>query len=229
MVHLAGINNRHRVRIDSGDLTNLVGRVLVTGFEPFGGFTINPSAVIAESLDGEQIGDSTVFGRVVPLDYRRALDIVQEYIRETRPTHILSCGQSYNAGIALERIAINAVSTTRPDNYDFVPDSDIILPDAPAGLFGTINPHPIVKRLSDVGVHAFVSYHAGTYGCNWLYFNLLAWAYRGDLNARVLFVHVPPLPDQVTQKPELKLPSMKQEDQLNAIRLIIESIADSPG
>lgn len=202
----------------------MIARVLLTGFEPFDGFSINPSAVIAETLKGTIIGNIHVYGKVLPLDYKHALDVLRDAIDSSNPTHIISCGQSYSSDIRLERIAINAISTERADNYGYIPRSDVIIEDGPAGYFGTIDPHPIVSRLRDNGINAKISYHAGTFGCNWVYYNLLDWAANGVIKVQVLFVHLPPLPVQAEEKKDREIPFMDQDKQLKALRIIIESL-----
>ncbi len=199
-------------------------RVLLTGFEPFDGFSVNPSAVMAETLNGKTIGNTHVYGYVLPLDYCRALNVLRKAIKSSNPSHIISCGQSYSPEIRLERIAINAVNTKRPDNYGNTPNDDTIIAGAPAGYFGTIDPHQIITRLIRNGINAKISYHAGIFGCNWIYYNLLHWAANGILDAKVLFVHLPPLPTQAEEKGDQSIPIMDKNTQLNALNLIIESL-----
>ncbi len=201
-----------------------MNRILVTGFEAFDGYKINPSAEVARSLDGLVIGQFQVTGKVLPLSYETGFQHIKDLVTQIELKYIISCGQAPRASISLERIAVNALDITRPDNEGKIPDSDIIIPEAPAGYFSTIDPHPIVNKLREMEIPSFVSYDAGTYGCNWLLFNVLHWLKTTDSKIKTIFVHLPPLPSQVFEKQQYSLATMTLETQVKALRIIIESL-----
>ncbi|MGY5853563.1 MAG: pyroglutamyl-peptidase I [Candidatus Thorarchaeota archaeon] len=198
--------------------------ILVTGFEPFDGFETNPSAEVANAIDGKTIAGNLVAGVVLPLDYNTALDVIGKSIEELNPSHVLACGQANRAVITIERIAVNALSTFKEDNYGNKPESDIIIADAPVAYFSNIDPHPLVERLRQVEIPAFVSYHAGIFGCNWLLFNLLHRVYSEGLDVKATFVHLPTLPIQSMEKMTPFLPSMPLDVQVRALEVIIENL-----
>lgn len=201
--------------------------LLLTGYEPFDNYSVNPSGELAKTLDGKRLGSYLVTGVVLPLDYSEILAIFQESFNKCIPSVVLCCGQADKGSITFERLAVNAVSTTRTDNKGRLPESDMILPDGPAAHFSSIDPRPLVKRLQEEGIPALVSYHAGTYGCNWLLFNVLHMINQHRLEARATFMHVPPLPTQAIEKNDMALPTMPLDTVLRALKMIAPLLAKS--
>ncbi len=196
----------------------------MTGFEPFDGYSLNPSETVVRAMNDRTIGEWRVATTVLPLDYSRALDVIWEAISSIDPEIILCCGQAERGAITIERIAINAISTTRKDNTGRAPESDVIDPEGPPAYFTTIDPHPLVQRLQAEGIPAFVSYHAGIYGCNWLIYNVLRWIDLGRLNALATFIHLPPLPEQSIEKASTTLATMPLSTLVHALEIIIMSL-----
>jgi pyroglutamyl-peptidase len=199
-------------------------RLLLTGFEPFDGFSENPSAEVAKSLDGRRVGAFEVTGLILPLNYSTALQILDRKLEECKPEVILCCGQANRETISVERIAVNILSTKRPDNYGNVPDADIIDDNGSAAYFTNIDPYTLVQAISKEGIPAYVSYHAGAYGCNWLIYNVMKRVERGVIDAKATFIHLPPLPSQAIQKDLMTLATMSLDLQLKALEAIIQSL-----
>jgi pyroglutamyl-peptidase len=147
--------------------------ILVTGFEPFDGYSINPSSEIAKKINGRKIQEWSIIGAEIPLDYQLALKKIDDLVNQYSPEIILCCGQANRAVISFERIAVNAINTTRMDNKGYVPENDVIIPDAPAAYFSNIDLPNLVEALHQKSIPAYISYHAGIYGCNWIFFNIL--------------------------------------------------------
>ncbi|MFX1368807.1 MAG: hypothetical protein ACFFAY_09435 [Promethearchaeota archaeon] len=84
-----------------------MGSILVTGFEPFDGYSINPSAELARKLNGRTVNGFKIVGEVLPLDYTRALGDLDKILTKHKPAYILLCGQATRPSITIERIAIN--------------------------------------------------------------------------------------------------------------------------
>jgi len=200
-------------------------RLLLTGFEPFDGFSENPSEEVARFLDGRRIGEFEVTGLVLPLDYNNALGILDIALEECKPEVILCCGQANREAISIERIAVNALSVKRPDNYGNIPETDVIVNDGPVAYFANLDPFPLVQALLDEGIPAYVSYHAGAYGCNWLLYNVMRRIEGGLINAKTTFIHLPPLPSQAIQKDTMTLATMAFELQIKAMESIIKSLS----
>jgi len=201
-----------------------VAKILVTGFEPFDGFTINPSAEVAKAVDNRNINQHSVSGIILPLDYQNALEILDEAIEKQKPDYILCCGQANRAVITIERIAINVLSTKRPDNYENTPETDIINYDGPAAYFSNLGPQRLVEILRENEIPSDVSYFAGAYGCNWLLYNVMHRIETGVVDARATFIHLPPVPAQAIQKDMMSLATMPLETLVKAIVEIIKSL-----
>ncbi len=185
-----------------------VPTILVTGFEPFDGFTLNPSEEVAKTLDGTMVNKHSLVGLVLPLDYKNALGILDKALDKHKPDYVLCCGQANRAVITIERIAINVLSTKRPDNYDNTPESDVINYEGPAAYFANLEPQTLVQILKDKEIPAEVSYFAGAYGCNWLLYNVMQRIENGELDAQATFIHFPPMPSQTIQKDMMFLTPM---------------------
>jgi pyroglutamyl-peptidase len=198
--------------------------ILVTGFEPFDGFKINPSEEVAKALHEKKIAQHSVIGLVLPLDYKHALDLLDDAVAKYRPEYILCCGQANRAVITIERIAINVLSTKKSDNYDNLPESDIINYEGPAAYFANLEPQPLVQILKDKGIPAEVSYYAGVYGCNWLLYNVMKRIEKGEFEAQSTFIHLPPLPEQAIEKDMPTLATMPREMEMEALVEIIKSL-----
>jgi pyroglutamyl-peptidase len=198
--------------------------ILLTGFEPFDGFSVNPSEEIAKAFEGRMINQFSVVGLVLPLDYKKALKTLDESLVKHKPEYVLCCGQANRSSITIERIALNAISTKRPDNYGNNPESDLIEVDGPVAYFANIKPHELVKALVDNGIPAEVSYHAGIYGCNWLLYNVMHRIETGRLDAKATFIHLPPLPTQAIEKDTMSLATMPMELEIRALEEIIKSL-----
>jgi pyroglutamyl-peptidase len=195
--------------------------LLLTGYEPFDGFSLNPSEEIVKTLGNTKVGQYDVHGLVLPLDYTKAFELLVSKMDEIGPSFVLCTGQASRGAVTIERIAVNAQSTLKEDNYGNKPESDVIIPGAPAAYFSSVDPQPIVDLLQKQGIPAQVSYHAGTYGCNWILFQVLHRIARDNLSTQATFVHVPPLPEQAIEKNRADLPNMLLSEELRAIELII--------
>jgi pyroglutamyl-peptidase len=195
--------------------------VLITGFEPFDGSCLNPSAEVARRLNGQEIGDKKVTGGVLPLDYRTMMSFFRQHVREVHPEFILLMDQSNRGSVTIERMAVNSVSTEKEDNEGYAPESDLISPPGPVGYFSNVDVSVLARTLRDKGFSVFVSYHAGTFGCNYIFYKVLDLVARGDLKAKVLFIHVPPLPAQAIEKHDQSLPTIELDDLVEVVRAII--------
>ena len=168
-------------------------RVLLTGFGPFPGAPVNPSAWLAEMLPLRlSAGDEEVDARILPTEWE-AVAAFTEQLRETLQPHVIvHFGLSHHAkGFRIERSAHNRASL-RADASGALPRSHVILPQGPGRLNTTFPATALAAHLSQRGISAAPSHSAGSYLCNFLYYLSLDWAARQSGGASVLFVHVPP-------------------------------------
>ena len=192
--------------------------LLLTGFEPFDGGTVNPSGEVARRLDGSRIDDATVIGRVLPVSFERLPALVGALIAETAPDAVLGMGlAAAEPMIRLEQFAINRAHSERADNDGLAPRDRPLDAGGPAARVATLGLAPLVERLRAAGIPTRLSFHAGTHCCNlWLY-HALAAVERLGRRVPCAFIHLPCLPEQALAQPT---PSMPLTLMIEAARLV---------
>lgn len=189
--------------------------VLITGFEPFGGQSINPSWEAVSALP-ERVGSCSLEKLRLPVEYGEAARRVLEKARELSPQVILCVGQAGGRdAVTPEVIGINLREASIPDNAGAAPAGTPIDPHGPDGLFSTLPVREMVEAIREKGIPARLSYSAGAYVCNDLMYTLLN-HFRGT-DTRVGFVHVPYIPSQGS-------PSLPQEQLTQALAAAIETL-----
>lgn len=174
--------------------------LLLTGFEPFGGETVNPAWEIARSLDGALIEGVRVRAWPLPCVFGAALRALDEALQAHAPVLVLALGQaSGRCDLSVERVAINVDDARIPDNAGAQPVDEPVLPGAPAAYFSTLPIKAMVAGLRAAGYPASVSQSAGTFVCNHVFYGLqhrlAGTAVRGG------FMHIPLLPEQAARHP----------------------------
>ena len=172
--------------------------VLVTGFEPFGGYASNPSADIARGLDGRRIAGAPVIGRVLPVDMAALDRALTTVLREVDPLAVILLGLAAGeAVIRLERVALNLADFGIPDNAGVRAKDLAIDARAGAALWTRLPVRAIQAKLLEAGIPARLSETAGTYLCNAAMYRALA-----RLPARVQcgFIHLPLTPAEVAAR-----------------------------
>jgi pyroglutamyl-peptidase len=194
--------------------------VLLTGFEPFNGATINPSWEAVRALDGWSGPGFAVVARQVLFVFGNALDVLREAIAGVKPDIVIAVGQAGGRSeISLERVAINVDDASIRDNAGNQPVDTPIAADGPAAYFTTLPAKAIVKALRLRGFPSGVSQTAGTFVCNHVFYGLMHHAVGQPLKAG--FIHVPFLPEQAADRPE-RPPSMALRDIVDALRIAVE-------
>ncbi len=173
--------------------------VLITGFEAFGGETINPSREIARNLHGTEIAGHEVVGALLPCVFGAAITELRRLLRVNRPTLVICLGQAGGrAAITPERVAINVDDARIADNAGAQPVDRPVVRGGPAAYFSTLPVKAIVAALRADGVPAEVSQTAGTFVCNHVFYGLMH-ALRRRRGVRGGFIHVPFLPEQAAK------------------------------
>ena len=206
---------------------------LITGFEPFGGQTVNPSWAVARALQGRTLGaverPVKVQALQLPCVFDLALQVLQQHLQSLQPVAVLALGQAEGrSDISVERVAINVNDARIPDNAGAQPVDTPVVNDGPAAYFSTLPIKRIVAGLRAAGLPASVSQTAGTYLCNHVFYGLLH-----ALQGRTVpagFIHLPLLPEQAARWPGATPPSLPLALQVQAIetaaRLALEAGAD---
>ena len=197
-------------------------KVLVTGFDPFGGDTINPAFEAVKRLPASVAG-AEVEVLEIPTVFRKSIDAIMRRVEERGVDRILMVGQAGGRfEMTVERVGINVDDARIPDNEGNQPVDEPISPDGPAARFATIPIKSVVERIRKRGVPAKVSNTAGTFVCNHVLYGVLDEIAKRGLPAKAGFIHVPYLPEQIVAKDSL--PSMSAETIASALEAAVEAI-----
>lgn len=196
--------------------------ILLTGFEPFGGETTNPSWTAAREAAALLRAEGHEVAAVeLPCVFGDAIAVLQAALAEHRPALVVCAGQAGGrARISLERIAINCDDARIPDNAGNAPVDEPVVPGGPAGYFSTLPVKAALEALGAAGIPAEVSQTAGTYVCNHVFYGLMH-ALRLTPGTRGGFVHVPFGPDQVPSGSGLA--SLPLEQMTEALAVVVRT------
>ena len=191
-------------------------KLLITGFEPFGGEEIN-TAWEAVSLLPDVIGDYQLTKRLIPVVFGKSAKQVIATANTLSPDAILCIGQAGGrTAVTPELVGINLRHATIPDNDGNQPKDEPIERDGENAYFSTLPVRNIATAIQATGIPSKVSYSAGAYVCNDLLYSLLS--YYKNTPTRVGFIHVP----YCTQ--QNKEPSMPLNDVIKALTVAIENL-----
>ena len=172
-------------------------KLLITGFDPFGGETVNPSWEAVRLLP-EEIGAFSLTKLQIPTVFGLSAETVLAAAEKLQPDVILCIGQAGGrSGVTPEVVAINLREARLPDNAGNQPTDVPVVENGPAAYFATVPVRAMVKAVNDAGISAALSYSAGTFVCNDVLYSLLH-HYHGT-ETKVGFVHVPFLPEQAKE------------------------------
>jgi pyroglutamyl-peptidase len=196
-------------------------RILVTGFEPFGGADDNPSARVVERLSREALPG--VDAVVLPVSAGRLPGRLAELLERHRPDAVLGLGEARgDAAVRVERVAVNLLDFRTPDNDGRVLNDARVIPDGPAAYFTTLPTDAVVAGVRAAGVSCTTSLSAGAYLCNMKMYLALHWAARSPHRPRAGFVHLPSLPTQNTSLAGRA--SLALDAQVRAVRAVLECL-----
>ena len=198
-------------------------KALVTGFEPFGGETVNPSLAAMRAL-APRIGAVEIAVEPLPVVFGRSLDVLAGTIEEVGPQIVLCVGEAGGrAELSMERIAINVVDARIPDNEGRRPVDRPVVDGAPAAYFATLPIKAAVAALRVAGLPAAVSNTAGTFVCNHVFFGLMHLAATRYPGLRGGLLHVPFLPSQAAR--HAGAPSMALDEIVRANGIVLSTAA----
>lgn len=169
-------------------------RLLITGFDAFGGQEVNPSWLAVQALP-DQIGGFALRKLQIPTVFGASGEAVLAAAEEYRPHVILCIGQAGGrATVTPERIAVNIRDARIPDNAGNQPSGEFVADDGPAAYFTTVPVKDMAQAIRDAQIPGTVSNSAGAFVCNDVLYTLLH-RYAGT-DTRVGFIHVPYIPQQ---------------------------------
>ena len=173
-------------------------RILVTAFDPFGGEAENASQRVLAALP-DRIGDAELVRRVVPTVFGLAAETAAAAVREMKPAAVVCLGQAAGrAAVTPERVAVNLMDASIPDNAGKMPAEEPVVPGGPAAYFSTLPVKDMAAAMVSAGVPAQVSNSAGLFVCNSLLYGLLHFIHTDGPQIPCGFIHVPLLEGQET-------------------------------
>lgn len=197
-------------------------KLLLTGFTPFAGETINPALEAVKHVKPE-IAGMEIVKLEVPTVFGESVRLVAEAIEREQPDFVLSIGQAGGrAAVTPERVAINVDDARIPDNVGQQPIDVPIFADGENAYFATLPVKAMAEAIQKAGLPAALSNTAGTFVCNHLMYGVLHHLHQNHKSAKAGFIHVPYIPEQTADKPGV--PSMPLDDIVRALEAAISAI-----
>ena len=203
-------------------------KILVTGFDPFGGEKINPALETIKRLPDAVLG-ARIIKLEIPTVVGKSLAKIQEAVEKENPDVVLSIGQAGGRSeITVERVGINIDDCRIPDNEGNQPIDEPIVAGGPSAYFVTVPIKAIVEKIKANKIPASISNTAGTSICNHVCYGVAHLAAARTAAGKPMksgFIHIPFLPEQVIGKPALT-PSMSLETIVSGITHALEAIVE---
>ena len=201
-------------------------KILVTGFDPFGGEKINPALETIKRLPDTILG-AQIIKLEIPTVVGKSLAKITEAVEKENPDAVLSIGQAGGRSeITVERVGINIDDCRIPDNEGNQPIDEPVVKGGPAAYFVTVPIKAIVENIKAHNIPASISNTAGTFICNHVCYGVAHLAAQKTAAGKPMksgFIHIPFLPEQVIGKPALT-PSMSLETIISGITHALEAI-----
>ena len=197
-------------------------KILVTGFDPFGGEPINPAIESVKRLP-DNIAGAEIIKLEIPTVRKKSLEKIEKAINEHNPEVILSIGQAGGRfDISIERVGINLDDFRIPDNEGNQIIDEPIFPDGENSYFVKLPVKAMVQNVQKNNIPASVSYTAGTFVCNHVLYGVLYLIEKKYKGKKSGFIHIPFLPQQVVDK--RNTPSMELNTIVKGLTAAIEAI-----
>ncbi|HEY7652055.1 MAG TPA: pyroglutamyl-peptidase I [Methylomirabilota bacterium] len=198
--------------------------ILLTGFEPFDGDSVNPSGEVAKRLDGRLVGDCVVRSAILPVQHEAARAVVAPLLEAPGLAAVVQLGLAGGrARISLERVAVNVMDYSRPDAHGQVLRDATCVAGGPAAYLSTLPLREMLAALTAEGIPATISNTAGTYLCNDISYTTLHALTQRGLTIPAGFIHLPFLPSMVTAH-NLEEPSMDLPMMIRAIEIVLPAV-----
>ncbi|OMF14239.1 peptidase C15 [Paenibacillus amylolyticus] len=201
-------------------------KILISGFEPFGGDAVNPTGALMEALANEVVEGTELKTVLLPVHFNECADLLIAEMEAYGPDVVIACGLAKGrTSITPERIAVNVKDIppgSYADNQGQRPVDEPIVDGSPDGLFSTLPIRTMVNDMSAAGIPASVSNTAGTYICNNTMYRVLDHIRVGQLPIRAGFVHFPASTEMAVLQPSV--PSLPIPMMLDALRIMIRTV-----
>ena len=201
-------------------------KILITGFDPFGGETVNPSYLAVQQLP-DKIAGAELIKTQIPTEFYESARQLQQKVKAHQPDIVLNIGQAGGrTALSFERVAINLDDARIPDNEGNQPIDKVIFADGAPAYFSNLPIKAMVAGIREAGLPASVSNTAGTFVCNHLMYGVLHHMAKHYPDMRGGFMHVPFVPSQTVNRPA-PTPSMSEQDIARGIEAAIAAIAEN--
>ena len=199
-------------------------KILVTGFDPFGKDTINPSIEAVKRLP-DKINGVKIIKLEIPTKFNESAILVQETIEQVKPDYVLHIGQAGGRHeITPERVAINIDDASIADNAGNQPIDQVIQKDGESAYFSSLPVKAMVQYMREEGVASSISNTAGTFVCNHIMYQTLHFVSKTHPTIQAGFIHIPFLPEQVVERQNVI--SMTLDDIVRGIIAALKAIID---
>ncbi|NMI04615.1 pyroglutamyl-peptidase I [Paenibacillus sp. SZ31] len=201
-------------------------KILISGFEPFGGDAVNPTGALMEALANEVMEGAELKTVLLPVHFNECADLLIAEMEVYRPDVVIACGLAKGrTAITPERIAVNVKDIppgSYADNQGQRPMDEPIVDGSPDGIFSTLPIRAMVNDMFAAGIPSAVSNTAGTYICNNTMYRVLDHIRVGQLPIRAGFVHFPASTEMAVLQPSV--PSLPIPMMLDALRIMIRTV-----
>lgn len=202
-------------------------KILVTGFNPFGGEKINPAIEVVKRIPDE-IKGASILKLEIPTVFKKSAEVVKDAMIKEQPDYVVSIGQAGGrSGLTPERITINQDDASIPDNEGNQPIDIPIQPDGENAYFSQLPIKAMVSAMKDTGAPASVSNSAGTFVCKHTMYQTLFLTHTEFPGTKAGFIHIPFLPEQVIVRPGVA--SMSLDNMVKGITAAIGAIVELHG
>ena len=200
------------------------GIILLTGYEAFADFKVNPSIAACMRLNNKTFNGYKVVVEEIPMRFGEVKDVIEGHVDQYKPAAVISTGVSSDgACIKLERVAINVTTANGASKEEQLPEGKPIREGGPVGYFSTLPLWKLLECLKKAEIPTVISNSAGTFGCNLVFYQLLDYLDRKGLNIPAGFIHVPRLPEQALDG---KSPSMTLDLTTYALNVVVGMISN---
>lgn len=199
-------------------------KILITGFDPFGGEKVNPAYKAIELIESPD-ESIKLLKLELPTVFYKSLELLKATIVDEQPDAVVCVGQAGGRNnISIEKVAINLNEARIEDNQGQMPMDESIYEDGETAYFSNLPIKAMVRDLVEHDIPASVSYSAGTYVCNHIFYGLMYLINKEFKDIKGGFVHVPYLPEQVLYK--ANQPYMSLHMIVDGLKIILKTIND---
>lgn len=197
-------------------------KVLLTGFNPFGGEPVNPASEAIQRLSAKNFDNIELVTKQIPTVFHKSIEVLKQAIQEVQPNVVICVGQAGGrSDITVGRVAINVDDARIPDNEGNQPIDVPIVPDGPVAYWSSLPVKAIVKNIREAGIPASVSQTAGTFVFNHLFYGLAHLIATEFPSIRGGFIHIPYLPEQAVR--HAGAPSMSLDHIVQALEIAVHT------